>query len=177
MKTILGIFVTVVWIFLPLLLPAQNPSGDDRRHDQGYGTSHGRWEGRLSAEDQGRFDSYYSRWLDYRRTNNRDEIASMENRMRDVMAHNSIPSNTEFFQIASPSAGGKTRPNIPRFSGDDARRFRSYYSRWQEYRRTNNRGEIASMEGRMRDLMNHHNIPNDASYDEVMNMLGGYNQN
>ena len=248
MKKVLGIFVTVVWIFLPLLLPAQNPSDDDRRHDQGYGTSHGRWEGRLSAEDQGRFDSYYSRWLDYRRTNNRgeivsmenrmrdvmshynipsdvpfsqiasnnnrsygfyrggdvdsddqvvqgpygngqwrgrlsaddqrrfdsyysrwldyrrtnsrDEIASMENRMRDVMAHNSIPSNTEFFQIASPSAGGKTRPNIPRFSGDDARRFRSYYSRWQEYRRTNNRGEIASMEGRMSDLMNHHNIPN-----------------
>jgi hypothetical protein len=93
------------------------------------------------------------------------------------MAHNSIPSNTEFAQIVSPSAGGYRRPNIPRFSGDDARRFRSYYLRWQEYRRTNNRDEIASMEGRMRDVMNHHNIPNDVSYDEVMNMLNGYNQN
>jgi len=78
----------------------------------------------------------------------------MENRMRDVMVHNSIPSNTDFFQIASPSAGGYRRPNIPRFSGDDARRFRTYYSRWQDYRRTNNREEIASMEGRMRDVMN-----------------------
>jgi hypothetical protein len=274
MKTILGIFVAVLWLLLPLLSVAQNQRSDDgQRHDQGYGNSHGRWEGRLSAEDQGRFDSYYSRWLDakrnknhdemasmenrmrdvmghynipsdvpfgqiasnnnqgygayrrgdgdddndaqsqrghhygqlrhrqaqwqgrlsaeeqarfdsyysrwldYRRTNNRDEIASMENRMRDVMAHNSIPSNTAFSQIASPSAGGNSRPNIPRFSGDDERRFRSYYSRWQEASRTNNRDEIAGMEGRMRDVMNQHNIPNDVSYDEVMNMLNGYNQN
>ena len=267
MKKILGIFVAVVWLLLPLLSVAQNQGSDDgQRNDQGYGTSHGRWEGRLSAEDQGRFDSYYSRWLDYRRTNNRDEIvsmeermrdvmshynipsdvpfgqiasnsnqgygiyrrgdgdsddygqvqgpygngqwrgrlsaddqrrfdsyysrwldyrrtnnrdeiASMENRMRDVMAHNSIPSNTEFSQIASPSAGGYSRPNIPRFSGDDARRFRSYYSRWQEYRRTNNRAEIESMEGRMQDVMNHHNIPSNVPYDQVMNMLNGYDQN
>jgi hypothetical protein len=151
--------------------------GDEDSDDYGQARSpygNGPWRGRLSADDQSRFDSYYSRWLDSRRTRNRDEIASMENRMRDVMAHNSIPSNTEFSQIASPSAGGYRRPNIPRFSGDDARRFRTYYSRWREYSRTNNRDEIASMEGRMRDVMNHHNIPNDVSYDEVMNMLNGH---
>ena len=175
MKKIVGIFVAAVGLLLPLLSVAQNQrSNEDQRHDQGYGTSHGRWEGRLSAEDQGRFDSYYSRWQDYRRTNNRDEIVSMENRMRDVMAHSSIPSNTEFSQIASPSV--YRRPNIPRFSGDDARRFRTYYSRWQEYSRTNNRDEIASMEGRMRDVMNHHNIPNDVPYDEVMNMLNEHDR-
>jgi len=184
MKKLLGIFAVLVGLLLPLLSVAENRRSDDgERHDQGYGTPYGRWEGRLSAEDQGRFDSYFSRWQDYRRTNNwsrrthnRDEIASMENRMRDVMVHNSIPSNTDFFQIASPSAGGYRRPNIPRFSGDDARRFRTYYSRWQDYRRTNNREEIASMEGRMRDVMNHHNIPNDVSYDEVMNMLNGHDR-
>jgi len=149
---------------------------DDYGQAQGaYGN--GQWRSRLSADDQRRFDSYYSRWLDYRRNNNRDEIASMENRMRDVMTHNSIPSNTQFSQIASPSAGGYSRPAIPTFSGDDARRFRSYYSRWQEYRRANNRDEIASMEGRMRDVMNHHNVPSDVSYDEMMNVLSGYNQN
>ena len=153
--------------------------GDEDGDDYGQARSpygNGRWRGRLSADDQSRFDSYYSRWLDSRRTHNRDEIASMENRMRDVMVHNSIPSNTDFFQIASPSAGGYRRPNIPRFSGDDARRFRTYYSRWQDYRRTNNREEIASMEGRMRDVMNHHNIPNDVSYDEVMNMLNRHDR-
>lgn len=264
MKKLLGIFVTVVWVLLPLFSAAQNQrSDDDQRYDHGYRTSQARWEGRLSAEDQSRFDSYYSRWLDYRRTNNRgeiasmesrmrdvmahynipsdvpfsqiassndqgygayrrgdgdnddyrqgaygngqwrgrlsaddqrrfdsyysrwldyrrtnnrDEIASMENRMRDVMAHNSIPSNTEFSRIASPSAGGYSQPNIPRFSGDDARRFRSYYSRWQQYKRTNNRSEIASMEGRMQDVMNHHNIPSNVPYDDVMDMLNGQNR-
>ena len=47
---------------------------------------------RCSADDQRRFDSYYSRWLEYRRTNNREEVDSMEKRMRDVMSHYNIPS-------------------------------------------------------------------------------------
>jgi hypothetical protein len=39
--------------------------------------------------------------------------------------------------------------NGRRLSGDDQRRFDSYFSRWQDYRRTNNQGEVRSMEGRM----------------------------
>lgn len=57
---------------------------------------------RLSASDQSRFDSYYSRWLEYRRTNNRGEIASMERRMRDIYANYRIPANTPFDRVASP---------------------------------------------------------------------------
>jgi hypothetical protein len=106
-KKIFGIFVVAVGLLLPLLSVAQNQrSNEDQRHDQGYGTSHGRWEGRLSTEDQGRFDSYYSRWLEYGRTNNRDEIVSMENRMRDVMSHYNIPSDVPFGQIASNNNQG-----------------------------------------------------------------------
>ena len=45
----------------------------------------------LPAEDQQQFDIYYSRWLEYRRTNNRDEVVAMEERMRDVMSRNNIP--------------------------------------------------------------------------------------
>ena len=60
------------------------------------------WGGRLSADDQRRFDSYYSRWLEYRRTNNREEVDSMEKRMRDVMTQYKIPLNTPYGQIASP---------------------------------------------------------------------------
>src|SRR3984893_8758729 len=178
MKKILGIFVMVVVFLLPLVSIAQDERRDEGEHhdrDRDYG-HHDRWEGRLSAEDQSRFDSYYSRWIDYRRTNNREQMVSMENRMRDVMARNSIPPNTEFSEIASRSQRGNSRRNIPTFSGDDARRFRSYYSRWQEYRRTNNRDQVSSMEGRMRDVMSRYNIPGDVSYDEVMNMLNGYNR-
>ena len=65
----------------------------------GYGR--GQWQGRLSASDQRRIDSYYSRWLKYRATNNRGEILSMQNRMYDVYTHYGIPSNVPFNQVAS----------------------------------------------------------------------------
>ena len=66
MKNFLRVFVVAICVLLPLSSVAQNQRSDDgERHDQGYGTPYGRWEGRLSAEDQGRFDSYYSRWQDY----------------------------------------------------------------------------------------------------------------
>ncbi len=126
------------------------------------------WQGRLSADDQRRFDSYYSRWLESRRANDRDGIINMERRMQDLMAQYNIPPDTPFSQIASPRAGDSVRPNIPRFSSEDEKRFRSYYSRWQEYKRTDNRDEIMSMEKRMQDVMEHYKIPLTVSYDDVM---------
>jgi hypothetical protein len=60
-----------------------------------------RWRGRLSADDQARFDSYYSRWIEYRRTHNSSDMASMERRMQDVMSHYDIPQQVPFEQIAS----------------------------------------------------------------------------
>ena len=98
MKNRSRILVAVFGILLPLVCVGQyQRSDDDQRrdhdNDHGYGNADGRG-GRLSADDQSRFDSYYSRWLDYRQTNNRDQMASMEQRMRDVMVHNSIPPKT-----------------------------------------------------------------------------------
>ena len=178
MKNCSKILVAVFGIVLPLVCVAQYQRSDDEQRrdhndDHGYNNSDGRG-GRLSAEDQSRFDSYYSRWVEYRQTNNRDQMASMEQRMREVMVRNSIPPNTEFSQIASRSAGQYRQRNIPRFSSDDARRFSSYYSRWQNYRQTNNRDQARSMEGRMRDIMNRYNLQGDTSYDEVMGMLNGH---
>ena len=148
---------------------------------------------RLSSDDQSRFDSYYSRWQEYRRTNNRDEVVSMEKRMQDVYQHYGIPSNTPFDRIASGGQrdyrwdrdNDRDRDNdhdrdhwrndqndrgnrwSGRLSGDDQRRFDSYYSRWQEYRRTNNRDEIVSMEKRMQDVYQHNGIPSNTPYDAV----------
>ena len=59
----------------------------------------------LAPEWQAKFDSYYQRWLQYRATNNRDEVVSMERRMRDIMVNYRIPPNTPFQQIASPGIG------------------------------------------------------------------------
>jgi hypothetical protein len=106
MKRILGICAVLVTLILPILAQDSNENRrqgdrDDvaRQDSRGYGQ--GQRRDRLSSEDQQRFDSYYSRWLEYHRTNNRDETRSMENRMRDIMSHNNIPSNVPFDQIAS----------------------------------------------------------------------------
>jgi hypothetical protein len=71
----------------------------DVDRDRAYGRS--RWQGRLSAQDQSRFDSYYSRWQQYRATNNREQMASMEERMRNVYSHNGIPNDVPFDEVAS----------------------------------------------------------------------------
>ena len=38
-----------------------------------------------------RYDSYYERWLDYKRANNREETLSMEKRMQEVMRQHQVP--------------------------------------------------------------------------------------
>jgi hypothetical protein len=153
-----------------------NPNDRDRfrdDHERMQEDRARRGQSHLAVEDQQRFDSYYSRWLTARRSGNRSETGSMEERMRDLMGRNSIPLSVQFSQIASESAGRYSQPNIPRFSGKDASDFRAYYARWQDYKRTNNRDQVASMEERMRKVMTDHNVPNDASYEDVVDMLNG----
>src|SRR6266568_3355327 len=89
------------------LITVAAPQDRDNRA-YGRGGSYGRnsqWRGRLSAQDQSRFDSYYSRWLGYRRTNNQSEAESMDRRMRDLYAHYGIPNNVPYNQVASSGAG------------------------------------------------------------------------
>ena len=38
------------------------------------------WQGRLGGDDQQRFDSYYTRWLEYRSKKDKEQIASMQGR-------------------------------------------------------------------------------------------------
>jgi hypothetical protein len=125
---------------------------------------------RLSPDDQRRFDSYYQRWQDYRRTHNRDQIASMEKRMQDLMARYRIPPNTSYDAVAG-GGGASANPWARyhryrgQFSAADQSRYDSYHARWLEYRRTNNRDQTASMEKRMQDVMRHYNVPSDTPYD------------
>jgi hypothetical protein len=162
----------------------------------------------LSPDDQRRFDSYFSRWQDYQRTNNQGEMRSMENRMQDIYRHYGIPTDTPYWRIAS-SAGGRGwdrdrdwdrererdrewdrdrraeweryrdrdrdywRQN-QRLSNEDQGRFDSYFQRWQNYRRTNNRDEVISMEKRMFDVYDHYGIPHNVPFDRVASQGGRY---
>jgi len=106
MKRILGICAVLMALTVPVLAQDTDDNRrqgdrDDARHQDNRGYEHAQQQARSSSEDQQRFDSYYSRWQGYRRTNNRDEMASMEKRMRDVMSHNNIPSDVPFDEIAS----------------------------------------------------------------------------
>ena len=63
---------------------------------------------RLSLSDQQRFDSYYSRWKNYKATNNQGEVRSMEGRMQDVYQHYGIPAGTPYGRVASGGGGWRT---------------------------------------------------------------------
>ena len=218
MNRLLGIFAGLIAIALPALaqdvarcsalsnmanarlqtVSWQQDRDDDRqqgnqnrdRNRGWYGNSRRGYHGVLAPEWQQKFDSYYQRWLQYRATNNQDEVASMEKRMRDIMVNYRIPGNVPFDQVASPGIGGNAGYNgrgegnpdgygqgnygqgnyaewRGRLSADDQSRFDSYYSRWLEYRRTNNQSEVASMENRMRDVMSHNSIPPDVPFDQI----------
>jgi hypothetical protein len=80
-------------------LQASDP-GPDCPHS----VSTSRWQGRLSDDDQQRFDSYFTRWLTYSQQNNQRETQSMLGRMYDVYNHYGIPTTVPFNQIASPLA-------------------------------------------------------------------------
>ena len=156
MKNFLTGLVIAVCVLLPLSSVAQKQrSDDDRRPNQGYGIPHDRWQWRLSTEDQGRFDRYYSRWLDYVPTNDQNNRNNMEDHMRDVMSHYNIPSDVPFDQIASKmnqgysahrrpdqegdndrgQSGDRDRQWQSRLSAKDQQRFDTYYSRWMQARR------------------------------------------
>jgi hypothetical protein len=117
----------------------------------------------LSSEDQRRFDSYYSRWQQYRQKNDREQVLSMEKRMLDVYAHYQIPADTPFWRVAS-NGRSATDEFRGRLSRNDQERFDSYFSRWQQYRRENNREQVLSMEKRMQDVYAHYQIPSNTPY-------------
>ena len=122
-------------------------------------TALGQWERwHLSNDDQARFDSYYSRWREYRERNDRDQIESMDRRMRGIYRDYNIPDDTPFWRVASNARHYRDQYR-GKLSQHDQERFDSYFSRWQQYRRDNNDEQIRSMEGRMQDVYRHYNIP------------------
>ena len=154
---------------------------------------------RMSPEDQGKFDSYYSRWQQYRQSNDREQIQSMESRMQELMGRYGIPSDVPYDRVANGGNygyGDRNRDGYQdrdrdgdrdrdydrdherdrdrardrwnhRLSTEDQGRFNSYYTRWRDYQRTNNREGVESMEKRMRGLMSRYKIPQDVQFDDV----------
>jgi len=120
----------------------------------------------LSQRDQQRFDSYYTRWQQYKAANDRGEIISMERRMLDVYAHYGIPAETPFWRIATN--GHDDRPNWrARLSNEDRARFDSLYTRWREARERRDHDNAERLQHHMRQIMERNQIPHEVRFEEV----------
>ena len=124
---------------------------------------------RLSAVDQRAFDTYYTKWVDATRKNDHDDIASNAGHMQEIMARYGIPNTVPFDQIASAGVTGYPASNAtgaypaaPAYSGrlspDDQRSFDSYYSKWVDATRKNDRDDIAANAGHMQEIMARYGI-------------------
>ena len=135
------------------------------------------WHGRLSPDDQQKFDKSYAKWVDAQRKNDRDDVEKNARHMSDIMAHYNIPATVSFDQVASPGsaygAPGAYAGSYPggygagRLSADDQKKFDKEYSKWVDARRRNDSGDADRAAQHMRDIMAHYNIPANVPFDRV----------
>jgi len=135
------------------------------------------WQGRLSPDDQDKFNKEYTKWQQANATNNRGDIDKHARNMEELMQRNNIPPNTPFADIATVQ-GYAPRINVAeyqgRFSPDDQKKFDKDYEHWQTDRARNNRDDIAKDEGKMQELMAKYNIPRDVPYSALSSGNRGY---
>ena len=136
--------------------------------------------GRLSPDDQRKFDGYYQKWMNASRKNDSDDIQSNARHMQDIMAHYNIPPNVPFDQIATNGTGaypanspyangayGDRAYGQSRLSSDDQKKFDHYYHKWVDARRKNDRDDIDKNARHMQDIMAHYNIPANVPFDQI----------
>ena len=127
----------------------------------------GNWQGRLSPDDQNKFNKEYQKWQDANAKNDRDDIDKHARNMEEIMQRYNIPPNTPFDTIATyaPNARHDYREYQGRFSPDDQKKFDKAYEHWLNDRSRHDRDDIAKDEGKMQEIMARYNIPRDVPYD------------
>jgi len=159
MKRLIGTFALLVAIGIPAVAQMQ----------------------RMPLDDQDRFNSYYSRWLQYKQTNNRDDMISMEQRMQDLMAKYGMPSNTPYDEVATQAGYPGPDRNYDRgyagswqgrMSPDDQHHFNREYQKWQESMAKNDRDDIEKHARKMEEIMARYNIPPNAPFDNIATSNG-----
>lgn len=146
----------------------------DRDRDRGYA---GQWQGRLSGDDQSKFNKEYTKWQEANARNDRDDIDKHARNMEQIMQRNGIPPNTPFDSIATVNGYNQhtdIRQYQGRLSGDDQAKFDKAYEKWQRDRAKRDRDDIAKDEGKMQEIMAKYNIPRDVPYDALASGNRGY---
>jgi hypothetical protein len=63
------------------------------------------YQGRLSPDDQKRYDKAYEKWQRDRAKRDRDDIAKDEGKMQEIMARYSIPRDVPYDALVSGNRG------------------------------------------------------------------------
>ncbi len=145
----------------------------------------------MSPDDQGKFNSYYSRWQQYRQTDNRNDMVSMEQRMQDLMAKYGIPSSTPYDMVVSQSGyPAENRDDRDRnydrnsdrdrgypglqggMSPEDQRNFNKEYQKWQESMAKHDRDDVEKHARKMEEIMARCNISRNTPFDSVATTNG-----
>jgi hypothetical protein len=164
MNRLLGIFALALLFCLPAFSQAQ----------------------RMAPDDQGRFNDYYSRWMQDRQSNDRDDMISMEHHMQDLMNKYAIPPDTPYGEVAAQNAAplyDRDRDDRDRgyagsgygriqMSSDDQRKFNDEYRKWQESTAKNDRDDIAKHARKMEEIMARYNIPPNTPFDDIATVNG-----
>lgn len=162
MNRLLGIFAVLVAITLPATAQVQ----------------------RMTPDDEARFNDDYSRWMQDRQTDNRDDMVSMEHHMQDLMSKYAIPSDTPYDQVAvqyGPPPRYEDRDRDDRayagrwqgqLSADDQHKFNKEYDKWQEANAKNDRDDINEHARKMEEIMQRYNIPPNTPFDTIATSNG-----
>jgi hypothetical protein len=176
MKRLLGILA----LGLPVVAQSdypQNSYPQDRYPDRDYNRGNGQWQGRISPDDQRKFNEEYDKWQRANARNDRSDIDKHARKMEEIMARYNIPQDTPFNAIASAN-GYAPRTDIRdfqgRFSPDDQKNFDKAYEHWLKDRGKHDRDDVARDESKMQEIMARYNIPRDVPYDALASGGRGY---
>lgn len=141
------------------------------------GYASGTTQVRLRAADQREFDKYYAKWLEHTRKNDRDDIASDEQHMREIMARYNIPTDVPFDRIASagsygaaalpPSGAYPVSDWRTRLSAHDQHEFDEHYRKYLKDSAKNDRDDVAEDARKMQEIMARYSIPLDVPFDRI----------
>jgi hypothetical protein len=144
------------------------------RDDRSYA---GNWQGRLSPDDQHKFNKEYEKWQEANAKNDREDINEHARKMEEIMQRYSIPPDTPFDTIATGNGYSRHvdyRRYQGRFSPDDQKKFDKAYEKWQSDRAKHDRDDLAKDEGKMQEIMARYNVPRDVPYDVLVSGNRGY---
>ncbi len=154
--------------------------GYDRDHDRDYDRDRGyagSWQGRMSPDDQHKFNEEYRKWQESMSKNDRDDVEKHARKMEDIMIRYNIPANAPFGAIATSNGYSRhydVREFQARLSPEDQQKFNKEYEHWLNDRRKGDRDDIAKHEGKMQEIMARYNIPRDVPYDVIASGGRGY---